>query len=686
MRAWALVAVASVMAVACNQSATPTASVSPRPTASPRAAPTNFVQVSPAPGLVASLGWDGVDNQMMLVSPVTNAVTRVVGLGVWRLTAGGWQPMAAPRVLADDRGFGPLTLAYDSNRRVEVLLSSTTSQPNTVVSEWDGGSWRQIAAGKAPHGTAVGAYSPELRALVAIEDGPPSQTRTWLYDGTQWRPAADAVLSSIYGVVAIAHDPTRHAIVALSGYTNASWQFDGSGWKQMELEPPIPAPSAAVAFNPNDGKWIVFGGSRGPQPLSETWIGNGNSWTELSPSTSPPPRVQLSGARFAWDPQRNQAILFGGFFYCCDLPYHDTWAWNGKTWTKLLDSPVLADPALLAGFEPCVAASSSYGLLIAAGKLEAIDTCGKVTASAPIAAPSEHACSAERQANLERPVSATSDKIFFRDGDTKIRSLSLDGQIDDVTSVPGGTTTVSFFSVSPDDKRIAVLVEDFSAAASVKLRLYVEDLHGAGHHVDIYTALVAKSGGKAIWPMGWHQSNLVLAVTAVCAQNPLTVSPTEWHVVDPATGLRKATIRGNSCLFGQWPSPSGVSCATFGYSTLTYDWTGKFTGSVQAGTDSNDAQSGLSPSGKRIFVSSAVWNTCNGQGTCVVFAPATPSDGEPHALADKRYGCLWIDEDHVLAPDSIIGAPSPQFPTMHYASVLELSAHGVCAGRFPGGL
>src|SRR5438876_79954 len=82
MRAWALVAVASVMAVACNQSATPTASVSPRPTASPRAAPTNFVQVSPAPGLGASLGWDGVDNQMMLVSPVTNAVTRVVGRGV----------------------------------------------------------------------------------------------------------------------------------------------------------------------------------------------------------------------------------------------------------------------------------------------------------------------------------------------------------------------------------------------------------------------------------------------------------------------------------------------------------------------------------------------------------------------------------------------------------------------------
>jgi hypothetical protein len=48
---------------------------------------------------------------------------------------------------------------------------------------------------------------------------------------------------------------------------------------------------------------------------------------------------------------------------------------------------------------------------------------------------------------LAPPVSASNSKVYFRDGDTKIRFLTSDGNVGDATTVPGGATTVSFFSV-----------------------------------------------------------------------------------------------------------------------------------------------------------------------------------------------------------------------------------------------
>jgi hypothetical protein len=139
-----------------------------------------------------------------------------------------------------------------------------------------------------------------------------------------------------------------------------------------------------------------------------------------------------------------------------------------------------------------------------AGQLQVIDTCAQVKTSVPLAASSVQACSpGGTKANLAPPVSATSDRIFYRDGDTKIRYLTPDGHSADVTTVPGSATSVSFFSVSPDDQHIAVLVEDVSPATTIGLRLYVEDLQGGGHHADIYSTTIEKSG-NTLWPMAWY--------------------------------------------------------------------------------------------------------------------------------------------------------------------------------------
>jgi len=88
-----------------------------------------------------------------------------------------------------------------------------------------------------------------------------------------------------------------------------------------------------------------------------------------------------------------------------------------------------------------------------------ITPAGTIAAHASVAAPSVHTCGQSTAAVLQPPVSASDTKVYYRDGNTKIKFLTPDGQTGNVTTVPGSATKISFFSVSPDDTRIAVLVE-----------------------------------------------------------------------------------------------------------------------------------------------------------------------------------------------------------------------------------
>lgn len=327
--------------------------------------------------------------------------------------------------------------------------------------------------------------------------------------------------------------------------------------------------------------------------------------------------------------------------------------------------------------------SGSYGLLLSAGQLELIRPDATVAATASVAAPSVQYCSSASDGAIQSPpVSASSDQVYFRDGDTKIRMVVPPAGATDVTTVPGGPNTISFFSVSPDDQRIAVLVEDLSAASTIALRLYVEDLHGGGNHSDIYTTTVPKGKtGTTLWPMGWHQGELVLAVVTACTFEPAGLSPSEWHVSSATTATRIATIPGSGCILSYWPSRVGVACVnqTRG-SAAYYDWTGKNVATSPA--QANDYQSSLSPSGRSVLFSTGVGIGAPPPATRLVnLGPG------PYATLQGHTGCLWIDEDHVLAPDAVITFPSSTPGNVQVtATAAPLTQSGVCAGRFPGGL
>ena len=323
-------------------------------------------------------------------------------------------------------------------------------------------------------------------------------------------------------------------------------------------------------------------------------------------------------------------------------------------------------------------AVASYGLLLTAGTLEMITPAGTIAAHASVAAPSVHTCGQSTGAVLQPPVSASDSKVYYRDGNTKIKFLTPEGKTGNVTTVPGSATTVSFFSVSPDDTRIAVLVEDLSPATTIKLSLYVEDLTGHTNHSVIYTNTVPKFKlASTLWPMGWHQGLLVLAAWAPCTFEPAGLMPIEWHVSNAVTAVRLATI-GNPCVPSYWPSPAGVACIRGGTTQAeVYDWTGKVT--AHMADDDSAFQSGLSPSGQSIFFSPGVSTGSPPPKTSI-------SSPGPIVSVQGHSACLWIDDQHLLAPDAVIALSQNAQGYLVSPKITVLTASGQCAGRFPGGL
>ena len=325
-----------------------------------------------------------------------------------------------------------------------------------------------------------------------------------------------------------------------------------------------------------------------------------------------------------------------------------------------------------------------YGLILSAGTLQLIKTDGSIAATAPVAGPSARYCSTQQDAlNGAPPVSASNDQVYFRDGDTKVRMLVPPSGAVDVTAVPGGSNTVSFFSVSPDNQRIAVLVEDLSGTSSIGLRLYVEDLIGGGHHADIYTSSTPKGKtGTTLWPMGWHQGSLVLAVVPACLFEAVGLAPTEWHLSDATTGARLATIRGTNCILSTWPSAAGVGCMDPQGVTTLFDWAGKVVSVTGPGIQGAGSTTGLSPTGHSIFFSTGI--TLGGSTPTTRIVQLGPG---PYSTLQDHAACGWIDEDHLLAGDAVIQFPAETAGNVQVTAVATpLEASGQCAGRFPGAL
>ena len=313
--------------------------------------------------------------------------------------------------------------------------------------------------------------------------------------------------------------------------------------------------------------------------------------------------------------------------------------------------------------------TGAYGVLVSSQSassytvaLVAVD--GKVAASAETSTPAVVSCANAAGAPVPEPVSTSNSRAYYMDAQGVVRFIAPNGDAGRATTVPAGTASRrSMFAVSPDDQRIAVIVNDYTTSGA-STRLYVEDLNGGGSHLDIYN----RTGARTLWPIGWHGiNNLVVAVVPSCTQGggPFCCGIQELHVIDPASATRRFTIGDlTACPIVGPASPAGDICWD-GAQSKVLNWT--------AGTVRSFAVPGpefqlLSPDGTRVALVDNSGTSI--QGTSVSMA--------------GMFACTWVDDTHVLSG----GDPQhqPRLANVANGSMVPVAAQGDCAGRLPGGL
>ncbi len=246
--------------------------------------------------------------------------------------------------------------------------------------------------------------------------------------------------------------------------------------------------------------------------------------------------------------------------------------------------------------------------------------------------------------------SASRTRLYYLDG-YEVRFLAPDGTTGLATRIFLdflNVTEQAGFAVSPDDSRIAVAVFTYKTpsvpgppidAVYTGMRLYVEDLNGGAHHVDIFSSTTV-----AEFPIGWVNGNLIIAVSSArcCPTQQLNPYGAKFYqVVDPATGRTLvAPCTGLPEGYGyEEPagpvSAGGVLCFA-GNNTRFERWDGVTVPGTSTLPEIRDYLAALAPDGGLVAAGGVdvirIWN-----GYSDAFCPSA-----------KGWVYGWLDTSHVV--------------------------------------
>ncbi|MCX6844303.1 MAG: hypothetical protein NTX53_18745 [candidate division WOR-3 bacterium] len=236
-------------------------------------------------------------------------------------------------------------IAYDSKRR-RIVLFGGANGPDYFNDtwEWDGQDWIMVATqGPSPRAFGVLVYD-EARADVLLFGGIDSYgdtyDETWVWDGSAWSQKQVSGPSGRYHC-ACAYDSGRQRVVLFGGtggssdVYNETWEWDGGQWSLRSTTGPCPRFGAAMAYDKGSGKCVLFGGWTawyGGSPLHDTWVWDGSTWTQVD-TAGPPARFLFT---MAYEGSRGRTVLFGGT-QSLSMPrpwLNDTWEWDGHEWIQ----------------------------------------------------------------------------------------------------------------------------------------------------------------------------------------------------------------------------------------------------------------------------------------------------------------------------------------------------------------
>lgn len=249
----------------------------------------------------------------------------------------------------ETEGPGPrafAALAYDSARKRAVLfggnrvLFGKTVEDNKLLGdtwEWDGQKWLEIKAlGPPPRAEAAMIFDRRRRRVLLF--GGNNRTAegklnrlgdTWEWDGVRWNEVKVAGPSPRSGA-AMAWDDERGRAVLFGGQGSSSetWEWDGKQWVENRVAGAEGRFNAVMAYERSQRRTIRFGGYYQRQRVDDTWEYDGRRWRRIE---VPGPAAR-NHAAMVYDEARKRIVLFGG--HDGDFVFGDTWEWDGRRWSQ----------------------------------------------------------------------------------------------------------------------------------------------------------------------------------------------------------------------------------------------------------------------------------------------------------------------------------------------------------------
>jgi Kelch motif protein/galactose oxidase-like protein len=195
--------------------------------------------------------------------------------------------------------------------------------------------WAQMYPEKSPPASGQGAVAFMDTSNTAVLFGGITTDRwlneTWIWDQKTWYRVSPVHSPPARAKLAMEYDQARDKVILFGGVMdktlyNDTWQWDGKDWQLIN---PKHKPAArcchAMAYDSVNKSVILYGGYDPNQNIfyKDIWKWDGADWIEMKSDMS-----AMSGHTMVSVPAKHEIISVQTSDY-------GTWAWNGKTWTKL---------------------------------------------------------------------------------------------------------------------------------------------------------------------------------------------------------------------------------------------------------------------------------------------------------------------------------------------------------------
>jgi hypothetical protein len=116
-------------------------------------------------------------------------------------------------------------------------------------------------------------------------------------------------------------------------WSGDTWIWNGDDWSQANSPTNPPArEKLAMAYDETRDRVVLFGGAMDQTAFDDTWEWDGNSWQMMRPAHSPPARCCHA---MAYDQANNRVFMYGGWNHFTGEFFGDAWEWDGTDWVEV---------------------------------------------------------------------------------------------------------------------------------------------------------------------------------------------------------------------------------------------------------------------------------------------------------------------------------------------------------------